>query len=193
MLALVAASCGGGSGKKTAAPTTTAAPASTPASSPKTPCQTAHKTGLSTETFDFQGQTRTYEQYVPEKVAAANGAAIPVVFNFHGYGSSAFQQMLYGNFQPEADRDGFLVVAPQGQDAAGSRHFNLTKEPGLQDDVAMVLALLDHLEATFCVDTKRVYSTGMSDGGAMTSALACYAPDRFAAFGAVAVVVYQAG
>src|SRR3954462_6917348 len=127
MLALVA--CGGGSGKKTAAPTTTAPAISTPTSGPKGPCQTAHKTGLSTETFDFQGQTRTYEQYVPEKVAAAGGTAIPVVFNFHGYGSSAFQQMLYGNFQREADRDGFLVVAPQGQDAAGGRHFNLTKEP----------------------------------------------------------------
>jgi len=191
VLAVVAASCGGGgSGKKAAAPTSSAPPVT---AAPKRPCQTAPKSGLTTETFEFQGQTRTYEQYVPEKMAAASGSPVPVVFNFHGYGSSAFQQMLYGNFQPEADRDGFLIVAPQGQDAAGGRHFNLTNEPGLQDDVAMVLALLDHLEATLCIDTKRVYSTGMSDGGAMTSALACKAPDRFAAFGAVAVVVYQAG
>ena len=57
----------------------------------------------------------------------------------------------------------------------------------------MVLALLDHIEATFCVDTARVYSTGMSDGGAMTSVLACVASDRFAAFGAVAVEVYFKG
>ena len=53
--------------------------------------------------------------------------------------------------------------------------------------------MLDHIEATFCVDAKRVFSTGMSDGGAMTSVLACRASDRFAAFGAVAVVLFVPG
>src|SRR5437660_1286504 len=57
----------------------------------------------------------------------------------------------------------------------------------------MVGALLDHIEATFCVDAKRVYSTGMSDGGGMTSVLACKDFDRFAAFGAVAVIVFLPG
>jgi polyhydroxybutyrate depolymerase len=35
-----------------------------------------------------------------------------------------------------------------------------------------------------------VYSTGMSDGGAMSSVLACVASDRFAAFAPVAVILY---
>jgi polyhydroxybutyrate depolymerase len=99
------------------------------------------------------------------------------------------RQMAYGNFKPIADEHDFLIVAPDGQGA--SRHFNLTGEQGLQNDITMVLALLDHIEATFCVDTDRVYSTGMSDGGAMTSVLACVASNRFAAFGAVAVEVYR--
>lgn len=38
-----------------------------------------------------------------------------------------------------------------------------------------------------------MYSTGMSDGGAMTSMLACRDANRFAAFGPVAVVVYIPG
>ena len=113
---------------------------------------------------------------------------MPVVFNFHGYGSNAIQQMVYGNFKPEADRDDFLIVAPDGQ-VPKSRHFNLTNEPGLQSDVGMIGALLDHIESTFCVDARRVYSTGMSDGGAVTSVLACVAFNRFAAFAAVAVIV----
>jgi polyhydroxybutyrate depolymerase len=116
---------------------------------------------------------------------------VPVVFNFHGYGSNAVQQMAYGNFKPLADRHDFLSVAPDGQGAL--RHYNLTNEKGLQNDIAMVLALLDHIEATFCVDRDRVYSTGMSDGGAMTSVLACVASNRFAAFGAVAVEIYFKG
>ena len=141
------------------------------------------------ETFNFKGQERTFQLYVP---AGYDGTrAVPVVFNFHGYGSNAVQQMAYGNFKPLADRDTFLIVAPDGQ--GEDRHFNLTNESGLQDDVAMVGALLDHLESVLCVDAKRVFSTGMSNGGAMTSVLACREFDRFAAFGAVAVIVFVPG
>lgn len=138
----------------------------------------------------FEGQDRTYELYVPPKYTGRQ--AVPVVFNFHGFGSNAKQQMLYGNFRPEADRDDFLIVAPDGQNPA-ARHFNLTGEKGLQNDVQMVGALLDHVEAQLCVDSRRVYSTGMSNGGAMTSTLACAMPKRFAAYAAVAVVLYSRG
>jgi polyhydroxybutyrate depolymerase len=149
-----------------------------------------HVAGQSSQSFDFQGATRTYQLYVP--TAYTGRAQVPVVFDFHGYGSNAVEQMAYGNFKPEADRDPFLIVAPDGQDPA-ARHFNLTGEAGLQNDVQMVGALLDHVEATFCVDAGRVYATGMSDGGAMTSVLACEMSNRFAAFAAVAVVVACGG
>ena len=154
-------------------------------------CSRPHVAGQTSETFDFQGQARTYQLYVPP--AYDGTKPVPVVFDFHGFGSNAVEQMLYGNFKPEADRDDFLIVAPDGQGDGGNRHFSLTSETGLQDDVAMVGALLDHIEADFCVDTKRVFSTGMSDGGAMTSVLACRSGDRFAAFGAVAVIVFVPG
>jgi len=142
--------------------------------------------GQSAQAFDFEGQSRTYQLYVPHGYDSSRPT--PLVFEFHGYGSNAVQQVFYGDFRPLADRDGFLIVAPDGQ--GKDQHFNLTGEPGLQDDVAMVGALLDHIEAAFCVDARRVYATGMSDGGAMSSVLACRAADRFAAFGPVAVVVY---
>ena len=154
-------------------------------------CARPHSAGQSTETLDFEGQPRTYELYVPKSYDGNRD--VPVVFDFHGFGSNAKQQIVYGNFKPESDRDGFLIVAPDGQDSPGGRHFNLVGESGLQNDVDMVGALLDHLEATLCVDTTRVYATGMSDGGAMTSFLACRAADRFAAFGPVAVMLFLPG
>jgi polyhydroxybutyrate depolymerase len=153
-------------------------------------CAKPHTAGQSTEILDFQGVSRTYELYVP---AAYDGTRdVPVVFDFHGFGSNAKEQMAYGNFKPEADRDDFLIVAPDGQGETG-RHFNLIGEPALQNDIDMVAALLDHLEAALCVDAKRVYATGMSDGGAMTSFLACRQSDRFAAFGPVAVILFLPG
>jgi polyhydroxybutyrate depolymerase len=166
-----------------------AAPATSAATTTTAPtCDRPQAAGLTSESFDFDGMSRTYQQYVP---AAYDGTKpVPVVFNFHGYGSNAMQQIVYGDFRPEADRDDFIIIAPDGQDAPGGRHFNLTGENGLQNDITMVGALLDHIEAQFCVDTQRVFSTGMSDGGAMTSVLACVASDRFAAFGPVAVVLY---
>ena len=198
VLGLLGAGCHG-SGSKTAAArspsssttaTTEAAAAGTKAAA-GSPCEAPHPPGQSTETFTFDGRPRSYQLYVP-RTYAGHGP-VPVVFNFHGYGSNAVQQMIYGDFRPLAERDTFLIVAPDGQGEGASRHFNLTSEPGLQDDLAMVNALLDNIEQNFCVDTARIYSTGMSDGGAMTSALACRHFDRFAAFGAVAVILYLPG
>src|SRR5260370_35077464 len=57
----------------------------------------------------------------------------------------------------------------------------------------MVGPLLEHIEAAFCLDSSRVYATGMSDGGAMSSVLACRSSHRFAAFGPVAVMLYLPG
>jgi polyhydroxybutyrate depolymerase len=165
---------------------TAAAAASSSSTAPA--CSRPHAAGQTTESFDFQGVNRTYELYVP---ATYDGSRpVPLVFDFHGYGSNAKQQMNYGNFKPLADRDNFLIVAPEGQGDGAAKHFSLTASGGLQNDVQMTQALLDRLETQFCVDAKRVYSTGMSDGGLMTSILACTASDRFAAFGAVAVIVY---
>ena len=149
-----------------------------------------HASGQFAQSFTFQGVGAHVSALRPAKYTGTK--SVPVVFDFHGFGSNAVQQMVYGNFKPEADRDDFLIVAPDGQVPA-NRHFNLTGEKGLQNDVQMVGALLDHIEATFCVDTTRVYATGMSDGGAMTSVLACTMSNRFAAFGAVAVVVACGG
>jgi len=173
----------------TATSTTSAAPSPTATTATTaTSCARPHAAGQSSESFTFQGQSRTYQLYVPSVYDGTR--AVPLVFDFHGFGSNAVQQIVYGNFKPEADRDDFLIVAPDGQNGPGSRHFNLTGETSLQNDITMVGALLDHIEATFCVDTHRVYATGMSDGGAMSSVLACTMNNRFAAFGPVAVVVY---
>ena len=188
--ALDATACSSSSKTATPAPspTTTAAQTKTAASVAASTCARPHKAGQFSQAFTFQGRSRTYQLYVP---AAYNGTTdVPLVFDFHGFGSDAIQQMVYGNFKPQADRNDFLIVAPDGQQSPGGRHFSFGGEKGLQNDVSMVQSLLGHIDATLCVDAKRVYATGMSDGGAMTSVLACTLPNKFAAFAAVAVIIY---
>ena len=135
------------------------------------------------------GIDRDYVLYVPRSYSGTT--AVPVVFNFHGFGSNASQQIVYGDFRSLAEKDDFLIVAPDGVDSAIGRHFNVAQAAGQPDDVAFTLSILDSIEKDFCVDARRVFSAGMSDGGAMTSLLACVASNRFAAFGPVAVVIYN--
>ena len=135
------------------------------------------------------GIDRDYVLYVPRSYTGSS--AVPVVFNFHGFGSNASQQIVYADFRPLAERADFLIVAPDGEASAIGRHFNVAQLPGQPDDVAFTLSTLDAVEKDLCVDARRVYSTGMSDGGAMTSTLACVASNRFAAFGPVGVTLYS--
>ena len=184
---LLVASCSGSSSSTTSSSTTSSTGPTS--STGTTACARPHAAGRFAQTFDFQGVARSYQLYVPPGYRGTT--AVPVVFDFHGYGSNALQQLAYSNFAPLADAHDFLIVAPNGQGA--TPHFVLGRQPGLQNDIGMTLALLDHVEATFCVDTHRVYATGMSNGGAVTSVLACLASDRFAAFGAVAAEFYRTG
>jgi polyhydroxybutyrate depolymerase len=170
--------------------TTTAAPTTTTTTGAP-PCDRPHAAGQAGDSFEFDGVDRAYTLFVPS--AYDGRRALPVVFNFHGYGGNGGQQMLYSDLDTVAEREGFLVVAPDGQGTAETRHWNLTGEAGFQNDVAMTGALLDHLAATLCIDARRAYATGMSYGGVMTSVLACTANDRFAAFAPVAGMIAVPG
>src|SRR5690242_12471015 len=142
------------------------AASSTPTRAPRaaavahaTTCHRPHKAGQFSQSFTFEHKKRTYQLYVPK--AYKGTARVPLVFNFHGFGSNAVEQMIYGNFKPQSEKNDFLIVAPDGQDNGSGRHFSFGTEPGLQNDLDMVQALLAHLGATLCVDGARVYSTGM--------------------------------
>ena len=49
------------------------------------------------------------------------------------------------------------------------------------DDVAFARALVEDVQQTACIDTKRIYAVGFSMGGGMSHYLACHAADVFAA------------
>jgi polyhydroxybutyrate depolymerase len=54
------------------------------------------------------------------------------------------------------------------------------------DDVGLVAAILDSLKKTYSVDAKRVYATGISNGGLMSQRLAIERSDLIAAIAPVA-------
>jgi polyhydroxybutyrate depolymerase len=166
--------------------TTTEAKAKAKAPASCTPARPA-AAGQTTGTLAFGGIDRSYVLRVPPGYTGTT--PVPLVFDFHGHGSSAAVQLFYSAFPAVADREGFVLVAPEGQGA--SPHFTLLGATATEaDDVEMTVALLDELSTRLCLDPTRVYATGMSNGGALSSVLACRAPDRFAAVAAVAAMVY---
>jgi polyhydroxybutyrate depolymerase len=54
------------------------------------------------------------------------------------------------------------------------------------DDVAYVSDVIDHVSARVCTDVARIYVTGFSGGGRMTSLLACRLNNRIAAIAPMA-------
>ncbi|MES2799612.1 MAG: T9SS type A sorting domain-containing protein [Bacteroidota bacterium] len=130
------------------------------------------------------GITRTYILYVPANYDGSSD--VPLLFNFHGYGSSSSQQIFYGDFRPIADTAGFLIVHPQGTvDNTSTTHFNVGWGGSGTDDVGFTEALIDSIAADYAIDQSRVYSTGMSNGGFMSFHLACNLSNRIAAIGSV--------
>ena len=127
---------------------------------------------------------REYILYVPYNYTP--GTAVPLILNFHGYGSNAFEQMNYGDFRPIADTAGFIIVHPMGTvDLLGGTHFNVGWGTSNVDDIGFTAALIDTLSTEYSIDQERIYSTGMSNGGFMSYQLACELSDRIAAIASV--------
>jgi polyhydroxybutyrate depolymerase len=131
------------------------------------------------------GIQRDYILYIP---AIYDGNTdVPLVLNFHGFGSNANEQMHYGDFRDIADTEGFLLVHPEGTLLNGEQHWNVGNftTGSTADDVGFTEALIDQLANLYAINLDRVYSTGMSNGGFMSFLLACQLSEKIAAIASV--------
>jgi len=181
----VAALVGGG-----AAPAAAAAPAH-PVLAPES--------GSYVFTLTFDGMHRDYRLHVPP--AAASGKPLPLVLNLHGATQNAQLEEITSDMDPNADMNGYLVAYPDGTRISKV----LTPDPvaknaqygwnagmccGLPvtkhiDDVGFLLKVISEIAAKTPVDLRRVYMTGISNGGMMAYAMAAEASGHVAAISSV--------
>jgi polyhydroxybutyrate depolymerase len=127
--------------------------------------------------FQYGGVQRDYLLYVPAIYNTAE-VSVPLVFNLHGLGSNNTQQNLYGDLKPYADTDNFIICIPNGTfNISGQRFWNAGFGMGV-DDVGFINALIDTIMAQYDIDSTRIFSTGMSNGGFMSLTLACELSNR---------------
>lgn len=139
------------------------------------------------ESLQHNEVTRSYRVHLPPDFDASE--SLPLVLNYHGIGSNAFEQELYSTFNNIADTANFIVVYPEGlidtlDNGNIIRHWNCYFGSD-SDDVGFTSALIDTLQEDYNIDLNRVYSTGMSNGGFMSYMLACELSHRITAIASV--------
>ena len=134
--------------------------------------------------FTHNGVLREYYVYIPSSYTPSSNS--PLLFVFHGYGSSATNILYYSNFQGLAEQDGYILVYPQGSLLNGVTHWNVGgwTVGSTVDDVSFTEDIIDIIANEYYINTDRIYSTGMSNGGYMSYGLACNST-KFAAIASV--------
>ncbi len=139
--------------------------------------------GTFDQTLQSGGRTRVYRLHLPPGYDPARPAAL--VIALHGYAAGPKSQERLSGLSDLADKEGFVVVYPEGlPDRQGRKGW--LSGPQAADDVTFVRDLIDHLVAELSLDPARVYVTGMSNGGGMAHKLGCELPRRVAAVAPVA-------
>jgi polyhydroxybutyrate depolymerase len=159
-----------------------------PVSNCKTP---QHSPGDSNNSITSGGLKRTFLLHLPPSYGRDYQ---PLVINYHAYSFTAQKMAQYTNMAVEANKEGFIVVFPQGIDNPPSWNAGIGElgPTGDADDVQFTRDLLSYLTKNYCIDTHRVYVTGFSLGGGMAYRVACTLTNQIAAIATVAGAFYHA-
>jgi polyhydroxybutyrate depolymerase len=149
----------------------------------------AHARQQAGSTFSHNGLERQYILYQPS-FKTEHSSARPLLLVLHGGGGTNRGMLRLTNrrFNELADRDGFFVVYPQGIDNSWNDgrpdKISDAHRKGI-DDVGFLRALIEDLITHYPIDTKRIFVTGISNGGLMSFQLGCSLPDTIRAIAPV--------
>lgn len=137
--------------------------------------------------LDINGKERAYYLHLPH--AYRSEAELPLVIVLHGGGKgNGLTLEKHLGFTALADSEGFVVVYPNGvdnnwRDGRGVTYRGANDDS--VDDIGFISQLIDHLTKVYKIDSKRVYITGLSNGGMMTLRLGCELSSKLAAIAPV--------
>ncbi len=153
--------------------------------------------GLHQRDVASEGERRIYLVHVPDTHDSAS--PLPVLVVLHGGGgSAAFAHKVHGWIELSR-REGCLLVFPEATCEDPSRLAGVRDNPRIWndgsrrsavakrnvDDIGYLAAVLDDVQATFAVDSRRIFLTGFSNGGSMAFRAGVELSDRLAAIAPV--------
>jgi len=138
---------------------------------------------------------REFQTWIPTGYQA--GTPVPMVLVLHGCLSDPNSMAAVSRFNELADSQKFIVVYPRQNVTANPErcwNFMLSMNQSRGSGEPSILAgIVAQVKSRYSVDAARVYVTGISAGGAMTSTMAACYSDVFAAAAVHAGAMYKAG
>jgi polyhydroxybutyrate depolymerase len=136
----------------------------------------------------FDDLERTYYLHLSPNYESST--KLPVVFVLHGGGKADGDEVAERTgYMKIADRENFVSVYPNGVDSQWNdgrgKTFRRPKGNTNVDDVGFISALIDHLIRDYKGDPRKIYVTGLSNGGMMTLRLGCEISSKLAAIAPV--------
>lgn len=134
----------------------------------------SEETMLKTEQWTIDNHGPVYA-YMPDDLDPEE--KVPLVLDMNCTTGNPQGEVLANGWDEEAVQERFIVVAPTYDDYA------------TYSEVDYIIQVLDSAQSRYNIDTSRVYSTGFSNGGALSVALASEHPERIAAISAAGWMV----
>ena len=138
-----------------------------------------NETSLFDECIEHDGMERCWLTHIPSTYDAMNPP--PLLINMHGFGGTNSDFYNYSRFDVLAETEGFVTLYPQGVEDSWNAGWccGEAKDVGI-DDVDFILTMIETVSDNISFDATRIYSSGHSNGCAMTHKLANEASDVFA-------------
>src|SRR4051812_34228302 len=149
------------------------------------PATSTLKVGDNNETITSGGESRTFIVHVPTGFTGSMPAS--VILDFHPLGGTGSQQEGSSGWKSKCDSVGCIAVFPDSSKSkASDNSWNAgycctNAEKNKVDDVQFARDIVAWLKTNTCIDGKRIYASGGSNGGGMTYRMACEAADMIAA------------
>lgn len=162
----------------------------TPADVPPVVADKPYTPGDHVYKVTIDGAERTYRMHVPPSY---NGKTpMPLVVLLHGHGQTGEEIARHTKMNDLADREGFIAVYPDARAWAGREEWrawdtdNGLIPPGSHaNDVGFLRNIIESTEKNLAIDPKRIFLTGLSNGGMMAFRAAGELSDKVAAIAVV--------
>jgi polyhydroxybutyrate depolymerase len=133
-------------------------------------------------TIASAGGNRTYMVHVPASYNRATD--VPLVIDMHGFTSSANGQRGLSGWLQLSNTRGFIAIWPQGLGNSWNAQGQCCGN-GTQDDPLFIRDIVASVKLAANITIKKVWATGLSNGGSMSHTLACNSAGVFSAVGPV--------
>ena len=140
-----------------------------------------------TVNLTVDGNARSFIVYLP--IGYNNAGKMPLIFAIHGGSGTPEGMINIANFKTIADRDKVVLVYPAGiQNNWNDGRPTTPNQLGI-NDVSFFNQMCDYMINNYSVDGTKIYATGISNGGFMSSRLGCELSNRIAAIAVDAATI----